>query len=199
MAVPCRRRGFSLTELLVAIGAIGVLVGMLLPMMGVVRETARRTCCMGNLRQFGLATEVYREDNRDWYPAVWTGTSRWMDALKDYVQEPEVFDCPSSEHILNPWDPDLVLAYGMNVYNFGGRCLWYGIQADQVEVPSRTILLADAIDGKYYVGSGVRWREPVQHVAYRHCDRFVAGFFDGHAEHLKHTTKDLWALGKSGY
>ena len=191
-----RRRAFTLTELLVAIGAIGALAGMLLPMLGAARESARRTKCMGNLRQFGLATDMYREDSRDWYPPVWAGRTRWMDALKDYVDSTEVFDCPSSAHMLNPWDPDLVVSYGMNVYNFGGRCLWYGIQSNEVQVPSRTILMADSTDGKYYVGSGVRFRDPVQNVAYRHLGRFVAGFFDSHAEHLKRTTKDLWALGK---
>jgi len=197
MCLPHRRqRAFSLTELLVAIGAIGALAGMLLPMLGAAREAARRTKCMGNLRQFGLASDMYREDNRDWYPPVWAGRTRWMDSLKDYVDSTEVFDCPSSAHMLNPWDPGLVVSYGMNVYNFGGRCLWYGIQSNEVQVPSRTILMADSTDGKYYVGSGVRFREPVQNVAYRHRERFVAGFFDGHAEHLKRTTKDLWALGK---
>jgi prepilin-type processing-associated H-X9-DG protein len=191
-----RRRAFSLTELLVVIGGISVLAGILLPMLGVAREVGRRTKCMSNLRQFGLATDMYREDNRDWYPPVWTGRTRWMDLLKDYVGEPEVYDCPTSDHIPNPWDPDLVIAYGMNVYNFGGRCLWYGIQANEVQVPSRTILMADAANGKYYVGSGVRWQEPVQHVAYRHRGRFTAGFFDGHSESLLRTTKDQWALGR---
>lgn len=195
-ALPPGRRAFSLTELLVAIAAISVLAGMVMPVLGTVRETARRTKCMGNLRTFGLASDVYREDYRDWYPPIWSGRTRWMDAFKEYVEDTEVFDCPSSTHVPNPWDPDLILSYGMNCYNFGGRCLWYGIQATEVDVPSRTIFLADSASGKYYVGSGVRWRDPVQHVAYRHNGRFVAGFFDAHAEHLKRTSRDLWTLAK---
>jgi len=191
-----RRRGFSLTELVIVIGAIGALAGMLLPVMASVREAARRTKCMGQLRQFALATDVYREDNRNWYPPVWTGATRWMDLLKPYVDCSEAFDCPSSDHIPNPWDPDLVLSYGLNTYNFGGRCLWYGIQAHEVEVPSRTILIADSSKGRYYVGSGVLFRQPVQYVDYRHGGRFAASFFDGHTAHLKETTKDAWALGK---
>ena len=193
---PDRLRAFTLSELVVAMGAIGVMAGLLLPALGLARATARSTHCVSNARQLALATELYREDNRDWYPPVWTGETRWMDLLKEHVPAPEVFDCPSSAHIQSPWDPELYLAYGMNVYNFGGRCLWYGIPADQVPVPSRTILLGDSAEGRYYIGSGARFRDPVQYVAYRHRGRFVAAFFDAHTEILGRTTKDLWALAR---
>lgn len=195
---PSRRPGhaFSLVELLAAAGAIGVLIGLLLPLMGAARETGRRTRCMGNVRQLTLATDLYREDSRDWYPPVWTGDTRWMDLLKADVDEPEVFDCPSSSHIRCTWDPEVYLAYGMNAFNFGGRCLWYGIPAAEVQAPSQTILLADSAAGKYYVGGGARFRDPVPYVAYRHRERFVAAFFDSHAESLQRTTRDLWSLAK---
>lgn len=189
-------QAFTLTEMVVAAGAISVLMGLLLPALSAVRETGRRTRCMGNVRQLALATDLYREDNHDWYPPAWTGDARWMDLLKDDVEEPEVFDCPSSAHLRCLWDPEVFLAYGMNVFNFGGRCLWYGIPGSEVQVPSRTILLGDSDAGKYYVGGGARFRDPVRYVAYRHRKKFVAVFFDAHSECLGRTDKELWALAK---
>lgn len=58
---PDARRGFTLIELLAVIAIIAVLVGIILPTLGGARESARRTACLANLNQIGLATQSYMD------------------------------------------------------------------------------------------------------------------------------------------
>jgi prepilin-type N-terminal cleavage/methylation domain-containing protein len=64
------RRGFTLVELLVVIAIIGVLVALLLPAVQSARESSRRTACNNNLKQIGIANQVFYDVNQRFPPGT---------------------------------------------------------------------------------------------------------------------------------
>lgn len=118
-------RAFTLVDVLVSMAVVAVLIGLLLPSLASVGETAKRVVCQSNLRQIGLTLAMYADHNGDrippsvFLPAAGSrakqhpeqmdtlrldaskagGTSGW-DGLgllyqRDYVSAPKLFYCPS--------------------------------------------------------------------------------------------------------
>src|SRR4051812_28585290 len=63
--------GFTLIELLVVIAIIGILAAMILPTLGRAKERAHATTCVNNLRQLGVATKPYIDEQQGRFPGKW--------------------------------------------------------------------------------------------------------------------------------
>ncbi len=116
---PAIRAGFTLVELLVVIAIIGILIALLLPAVQAVREAARRSQCVNNMKQLGLGLQNFHDVNKQlptqgYQPILsvngnnWPGTSsRWsyLTVLLPYVEQQPLYNtfidtvCYSSQ----PW------------------------------------------------------------------------------------------------
>ncbi len=80
-----RHRGFTLVELMVAIGIIAVLAGLLFPVFKTVRDKGKVTLCSNNLQQLGLGFQQYLQDYQQRYPGggqyqEWANGGHWVGA-----------------------------------------------------------------------------------------------------------------------
>lgn len=124
------KRGFTLIEIVLVIAIVGVLAAILLPVFSSVRKESRKSACLSNMRQFGLALALYTEDSDDLYPAggdmYLTHTDQWEGyfdgrywpvvqtlqpiniVMAPYVQSRELWHCPSDTGLSssggNPFD-----------------------------------------------------------------------------------------------
>lgn len=70
VAFPSSRKAFTLVELLVVIAIIGILVALLLPAIQAARESARRSQCQNNVRQWCLALQAFHDANKEFPPSL---------------------------------------------------------------------------------------------------------------------------------
>ena len=95
-----QRRGFTLVELLVVIAIIGILIALLLPAVQAAREAARRSNCVNNLKQIGLAVNNYELVHQSLPPGGVLDVSKrpefygtnWAIAILPFVEQQALFD-----------------------------------------------------------------------------------------------------------
>lgn len=190
-----RKKAFTLIELLVVIAIISIIAAILFPVFARARENARRASCLSNMKQIGLGTMMYAQDNDEQLPRIgWSagGSYLWPNGayhaalpwhlrIYPYVKSVQVFNCPSADYV---WEgqPSTSIKYGMNEQI-------QGLSLAAFQKPAETILVSDTqgaasymVRVEYYTdGNDANERG----MADRHLEGSVISYADGHVKWIK--------------
>ncbi|MBI4024286.1 MAG: type II secretion system protein [Verrucomicrobia bacterium] len=147
-----KNRSFTLIELLVVVAIISLLAAMLLPALKNAKRSARKTWGMNNLRQMGLAVNLYRDDYNGRTPnnGVWPSVSTGL--LVPYIGSNLIYGtkarspCPDYYYTPLPSNPTEVTACNINLMGGRGPTDAAAYSIEDVRNPSTTFLLAQGAD-----------------------------------------------------
>ena len=163
----CRlhRGGFTLTELLTVIAIIGILAGIIIPVVGQLRSSAKNTQCQSNLRQIGAAALLWSQDNKGrivpvFYPndpgaSLSLSMRNWTGLLAPYLGWPkpaastsDTFPSYDSMPVYSCPEKPQSFGYGYN-YRFlsgprSGSATIEWVSYNQVPNPVKIVMFMDA-------------------------------------------------------
>jgi prepilin-type N-terminal cleavage/methylation domain-containing protein len=162
-ATSFRPPGFTIVELLVVIAIVGILAGLLIPVVQQAREAGRATQCKNNLRQIGLATIQFHDANRAYPPARLRGRS-FYDASEHCVStQPSwlarILPFVEATHEAERWDfyapfeihPAALREFAPSIYSCPTRR-----DPHEANIPS------GSIERRMLFASGCSWTEMVE-------------------------------------
>lgn len=198
-ASSCPTNGFTLIEVLVVLSIVSLLAAMLVPVFWSVRGKARQTVCSSNLRQIGLAINLYSQDYDGLFPyavdpvdrsspSLWShfpafaadvpNISLIQDVLQPYTETPELFHCPADEGFEAPDFaqvplPSFPSAYEANGISYGYRTELAATRAQLAGLtfPERVNVMFDSVG--YWHGTLV----PI-------ASRYNVLYADGHIKNV---------------
>ena len=135
-------RGFTLIELIVVLAVIAILMSMVYPMYTSISERAKATKDTSNLRQIGIATQTYLNDNDG---TLFTPGSIWMNQLHPkYLPTWRIFQSPFDKRAASEVDANAPISYGLNGNPKGGGSSIAGLLVNKITNPSVFIMFAPA-------------------------------------------------------
>ncbi len=208
------RSGFTLIELLVVIAIIAILAAILFPVFSKVRENARRTTCLSNEKQIGLAIIQYQQDTDETYPSLRINSASdtyggngsttqywWSQMIYPYVKSADVYVCPSNPDTgpvcpnHTPFAPFLHESYTMNT-RVGEPAGWWsnGFQPQPlalagVDEPAQKVMVCESTGNKFpgpdYMWPEINATDMVNFGFAGHNGTSNYLFCDGHAKAMK--------------
>jgi prepilin-type N-terminal cleavage/methylation domain-containing protein len=215
-----QEKAFTLIELLVVVSVIGLLVAILLPALRGAREASQAVICASNLRQIGLAWELYNADFKgQMVAAVNEDSSIWMvtgspnkHSLSRYLTSDRIYSCPRK--LLSPYsEPYQATTYSINsratgsstanadyfapnlpglvvAQRFRGRAEW-------IKSPHRTIGFTEAYRSGTLLTQSHYRNSTTALIAYLHQNGSQVWLSDGHVARV--TPADSAAMADNTY